>query len=214
MEKREIFVLISISAIIILCLIFISNFTGNIIQETNLFSQSSIIQETDQFSNIDSPHWTHMPLTYSVQDNCNKDKITKAMNLVEQSTNQAVSFNQVESNADITITCQNLDNCYEKKQVRRWFWIITTEAVCEHEAGIAKITKMRANKILKADITLVNIKEKQSNCTDAELHELLHILSYEHSKNNESIMYPEASPECKEYIDKDIADDLIKKYSK
>ena len=203
MNKREIFIIILILAVAIASILFINNFTGNV-----------IIQGADEFSQTNSPHWTHMPITYTLQNSCDKGKVARAMQNLADSTKKAVSFSHVISNADITISCSTLNNCYQNKTTKVWFWIITTEATCEHDAGEAQITKMRGNKILNAKINLADIKEKPDNCTETEIHELLHVFDYPHSESNESIMYPEATASCTEQIDPEIASDLIQKYKR
>lgn len=199
MEKREIFIIAIVSLVILIFFLY-ARFTGYIVKE-------------DEFPTTKEMHWTHMPLTYSIANGCDNQKIEKAINKLQAETNYAVSFKRAEKNADIEITCSYLKNCYENKTERRWFWLITTEAICEHETGSTKITKIKRNRIMKAKIQLTIIKEKQDNCTETEAHELLHAFGYNHSQNNESIMYPERKG-CNEDIDSDIVNDLIKKYKK
>jgi hypothetical protein len=87
-----------------------------------------------------------------------------------------------------------------------------TEAICSHETGTAQITKIKGNRIIHADINLVST-ERNENCSETEIHEILHAFDYQHSKNNESIMYPEkAAGICNEKIDQNIIEDLASKY--
>jgi len=187
--------LVFLALLIILLINF--KFTGN------------IITETDNFSHLTGLHWTHMPLTYSIKNCENPDGIKKALSLITSQTNNAVYFEE-SINADIQFACSQLKDCYQNKTERRWFWIATTEAICEHEAGTAQITKMKINKILNAKINIIETG-KEDNCSETQIHEILHVFNFQHSQNNESIMYPEKnSMQCNELIDKDIIAKLEK----
>lgn len=200
MDKKEILAII-IVLLISVFLVFFSSLTGNTILE-------------DNYSHINGSHWTHMPLTYTINKNCNNriDNINQAIQILENSAADKISFKEAANNPDINLSCSFLDNCYENKTRRSWFWIITTEAICSHETGTAQITS-RGNKIIRADINLVST-EKQENCSETEIHEILHIFGYQHSENNESIMFPvKDSSKCNEKIDSSIIKDLVNKYS-
>lgn len=203
MDHKKAFMLFLVLILVIaaICLLSVKSIIGN------------ITKETDPFSQINSSHWTHMPLTYSIDINCDnlRENIMKSLRIIENSTNRTVYFKEA-SNPDINISCSQIENCYEKKIERRWFWIVTTEAVCEHESGTAQITKMKGNKIINAKINLFSLS-KEDNCPQTEIHEILHVFDYQHSTNNKSIMYPEKLGGCNEKIDKDIVQDLIAKYN-
>ncbi len=171
-----------------------------------------VVMQEDSFPNTNSPHWTHMPVTYSIENCKNSETIKKAFSEIQTQTANSVQFAEAE-NPDITISCEILENCYQNKTERRWFWIITTEAICEHEAGTAQITKMKRNKILSAKINLKET-EKPDACSETAIHEILHTFDVSHSEDPESIMYPEkVSDNCNEKIDSEIIDELVQKYN-
>lgn len=170
----------------------------------------NIITETDDFSHLSELHWTHMPLTYSIKNCENPENINRALTLITSQTNNSVYFEE-NNNPDIEFSCLDLENCYTNKTERRWlFWIVTTQAVCEHESGSAQMTKIKGKKILKAEIKLIDIG-KEDNCSETIIHEILHVFNFQHSQNNESIMYPEKqSMQCNELIDEDVINELSK----
>ena len=209
MGKKEFIISMIVLAVTIFLLSLAGTFTGR-----------AIIQ-TDEFSHVKEPHWTHMPVTYSISGECTEEPaIRNAFKIIENSTDSVVNFKEIKDNnknteSDIKILCSFVENCYEKKQETRWFWIITTEAICEHEAGEAQIKRLRGNKILQAEINLKQIPEIQENCSEVVIHELLHTFNYEHSENPESIMYPARNKEiCNENIDPWVSLDLIEKYKR
>ncbi len=201
--KRNVLLAITIALIIISAIIFL------IFRTTP--TGKAVMQE-DSFSSVNSPHWTHMPLTYSIKNCKNQETIKTALFQIQAQTDDSVRFQETE-NPDLKISCEILENCYQNKTERRWFWIITTEAICEHEAGTAQITKLKRNKILNAEINLKET-EKPDNCSETAIHEILHTFGFQHSESPESIMYPEkVSDSCSEKIDAEIISELMQKYS-
>jgi|GEM_PF-3059170 len=66
--------------------------------------------EKDAFSSATQKHWAHMPITYQRInyggcDGVQFDKIADAFNIIEKSTEGAVSFVEVEQNPDIKLVC-------------------------------------------------------------------------------------------------------------
>ena len=155
-----------------------------------------------------------MPITYKIEKGCEDkiEKINHAMEIISNSTGNAITFKESDS-PDLKISCSFLENCYENKVERRWFWVVTTEAICQHEAGTAKIDKIKGDKIIQASINLVKI-EKEDNCSENEIHEILHTFGYNHNDNPESIMFPEkAASFCNENIDENLIEDIINTYA-
>ena len=202
MEKKMLIPLFSITLLIATVLIFRASPTGK------------VVMQEDSFPRVTSPHWTHMPITYSIKNCNNSEVIYNAINKLELETDKSVYFQEAD-NPDIEISCISLENCYQEK-IRKWFlWIITTEVICEHESGTSKITKMKGNKIIKAEIDLVEIPGKEDNCSATELHEILHAFDYGHSEKPGVLMSPESIPgECNDNINAEIIKDLINKYKK
>jgi len=154
--------------------------------------------------------WNHLPVTYEFVDKECKlyqaQRFRSAVAEIEETT--PLQFTEVSNNPDISIRCTLLDDCYEEKvDIDREKGIITTtETICEHAAGLAQITETQAHIIKKATIEFFGFAgfaesgyaKKPSgfsigDCghTTTEIHEILHVFGFEHSPDNESIMYHE-----------------------
>lgn len=201
----------------------------------------------DEFYFLDKLHWTHMPITYFVvnEEECGSyevNKIKKAFREIENATNSVVYFKKIDRPADIDITCSFLENCYEYKvDIRKEEGVIYRyETICAHEKGIAQITKIKGNKILKADIELIGLAGFAEttgkgasgfyigSCghSTTEIHEILHTFGYGHVDDESSIMYYKEDAvgytiqergEClgsKKYIDEEITKDLVNLYGR
>ena len=197
----------------------------------------------DTFYHVQKPHWTHMPISYSIlnEKECGlyeATRIKRAFSDIMLATNNSASFQKVNNSADIEITCTFLENCYTTSVEITNEYVIRYETICGHRLGLAKTT-VEGNRIINANIELAGLagfaetkREGPSGfyvgtCghTTTEIHELLHAFGYGHSEDNNSIMYSEADTfglttqkpgACqgsKRPIDKDIAEDLVSTYS-
>ncbi|MBW2982243.1 hypothetical protein KY343_05160, partial [Candidatus Woesearchaeota archaeon] len=201
----------------------------------------------DEFYSADKLHWTHMPVTYFIinEEECGDyetRKIIKAFDEIENATDGAVYFEKTDKPADIDIHCSFLEGCYEynvdirEEEGRIYKW----ESICSHEKGVARITKIKGNKILKAEIELIGLAGFAEttgkgasgfyigSCghSTTEIHEILHTFGYGHIDDEDSIMYFQEDAvgltiqeegQCigsKKYIDEEISEDLIDIYSR
>jgi len=201
----------------------------------------------DEFYGAGKLHWTHMPLTYFIvnEKECGSyevNKIKKGFDAIENATNGVVRFEKTDRFADIDIYCSFLEGCYEYKvDIREEEGVIyRQETICAHEKGIARITSVKGNRILKASIELIGLAGFAEttgkgasgfyigSCGHAttEIHEILHTFGYGHIDDPKSIMYYKEDAvgltiqeqgQCvgsKKYIDEEISLDLIRTYSK
>jgi hypothetical protein len=207
--------------------------------------------DSDSYRHISEAHWTHMPLKYFIvnEEECGTyetNKIKRGFKEIIEATNSVVDFEQIfnSKDADITLKCSFIENCYEKKidiEDHGDYYIKTEwEEICDHKKGVAQITEYEGNKILKAEIELIGLAGFSEttykgmsgfyigSCghTTTEIHEILHTFNYGHYNNSESIMYymedgvgytVQGVGACigsKKQIDDFIVKDLIKTYTK
>lgn len=168
--------------------------------------KESAEEERDMFSSTDKPHWKHMPLVYKFNEErlCEdeqKKRIKSAFQEVEKETKNIINFAEGD-NPDIIISCYH----YKKE----------SEYFLNKTIGEANI--FRDNNII--DKAIINLYQVNDSCNlpSKEIHEILHVFGYQHTEDENSILYPEEN--CKDrvdeefIIDKDIIKGLIEIYGK
>lgn len=155
-------------------------------------------------------HFTILPISYSFdkENQCygiKLNQVRESFDILEKETNGIMIFNESKYDGDINISCM----LYE-----------------DIEGGSAGIGGSEfyegERKILKGFVELYEIGEDYVDCEsypNTALHEILHVLGFDHINNKESIMYPgddEYALDEKEYcqkIDKKIVECLKNIYS-
>jgi hypothetical protein len=182
-----------ISIIIIALLIFLG-FELNLLyknwprESKELKIQSNSIEE-NQSSKKESQltyfsqnlRFNHNNISYNIDSACSLEKrnrMIEAFSVLSRET-QIISFNEADKNSDILVSCsdaeiQNDENLF-----------------ISGEGGPSKyINNTIYPVILKGRIFLY----KESNCGSpiVEVHELLHVFGFDHSKDKSDIMYPKS----------------------
>ena len=161
----------------------------------------------DSFLNASGLHWTHMPVTYSFEDNysCGEIEpnfIRRAFDNIQKETNNVVSFKEVLEDGDITINC------------KKDFNLNATQGT--YQVGDATITELEGNKILKGKLNfyIVPGTVHAGSCSYAEIevHEILHTFGFNHNYESYNIMNPVESY-CPTHLNKDILDTLLSTYT-
>ncbi len=115
-----------------------------------------------------------------------QDDMVRAFGIIQNRT--VLKFYPVNSNADITVTCD------EKVVVDENYFVAG-------EGGPVNITQSGSFNVIRSGKILLL---KESNCPNPNIaiHELLHALGFNHSQNENNIMYPVTT--CDEAISDDI----------
>jgi hypothetical protein len=128
--------------------------------------------------------FSYKNISYKI-DGCTlqkKDEMLNAFDLLSENTN--LEFYQALENEEITISCD------DKNRIEGGLFIAG-------EGGPVNITKTKNfNVISKGNIIL--IKESKCPTPNVALHELLHVLGFNHSENSNNIMYPISN--CKQTL--------------
>jgi hypothetical protein len=131
-------------------------------------------------------------------DNCpsgKKDDMQRTFDIISNKT--LLSFYNVENDEEIYVICDS------RNKIEEGLFIAG-------EGGPTNITKTsNFNVIKKGTITL--IKESKCQNPNIAIHELLHVLGFEHSSNPNNIMYNFSS--CGQEISQDIIETINKLYS-
>jgi len=144
--------------------------------------------------------FNHNSITYLITSDCNKEKRSKmleAFSILEEETG-ILSFIEVGEDADIEISCSDVE--IQKDE----------NLFIAGEGGPSKyINNTIYPLILKGRIFLY----KSSSCIAplVEMHELLHVFGFDHSKDKKDIMYPNS--DCSQELKQKYIQSLKELYS-
>lgn len=179
----------------------------------------------DAFSHTNETHWSHMPLTYNYDEECEfkltllngtyikiKDEevigqIERGLEFINERTNGAITFKKIgEEFPDIMYVC-DLSN---RKDYTNDFEFVP-EYYTEELLGEAQIyTYSNTNLFAPGEVYLIRLGEEV--CADTKpiivIHETLHMLGLEHRNYLGDIMHPTIREDCKAEISKNHIDYL------
>jgi len=146
--------------------------------------------------------FNHNEISYYINPECSSEKELKmkeAFNFVEDETEILSFYSDFEDNADIVIGCSK--DSYEKEE----------NVFVGGEGGPTKIINSSMSVILRGKILLYD--EDRSRCDRPllEIHELLHVLGYEHINDENDLMYPYL--DCDQELNQELMSHMIEIYS-
>lgn len=176
--------------------------------------------DNDQNSNLNQEHLyeynykQETPITYSfnvieeeytgkktICGDFKKDKVRLAFEKIENATENTLIFKEVEEESDIEIWC-------ERKKVTDFDGITYTM-----DLGLATVGILGEK--IEGNITFYGGGEKDNlyYCTDTELHEIFHVIGFDHNDYPSSLMNPMNDAYfCTIGIDNYIINDIIYYY--
>ncbi len=189
----------------------------------------------DNFSKVEGLHWSHMPISYYIYEECGEYEISRmeqAFDKIQADSYGVITFEKHNSSvvSDIEVKCSFLENCYKKMS--------HGDSICSHDLSKVQLD-IKGNIITKAKIELIGLAEFAEtthkvpsgfvNVTcgylNRELHALLRAFAYPENSNSDSIMYVLEGffPGQEQYdirnctgnakeIDLDILSDLVENY--
>jgi hypothetical protein len=164
----------------------------------NTNSNFSLSNNSVKMQFYDNMRFPHENLSYSIEEGCTLKKrsdMVSAFEIIRDKT--ILDFYPVDGGEDIFISCQN------KNKVEDGMFIAG-------EGGPDKVVRgENFQVILHGEILLI----KDSVCPrpNVAVHELLHVLGFDHSDNENNIMYPVSK--CKQTIGEEIINKINKLYS-
>jgi len=150
--------------------------------------------------------FNHNSISYTIDSACSEEKKNRMIEAFNELSDKVgiISFYSVIENPDIEISCSE----DEKTSVDEDYFIAG-------EGGAKEIIQTdRYNIITNGIILLYWNPHGAVNCdwSNIELHELLHVFGFEHSKDENSLMYPYLES-CEQRLAQSIIDDLKELYS-
>jgi len=166
---------------------------------------SNLSSEVKQF--YSSMKFNHNSISYNIDSACNVEKTNRMIEAFNELENKVgiISFYSVSQNPDIEVSCSE----EEKHSIDEDYFIAG-------EGGAKEIIQTeRYNVITQGVILLYGDPHKASKCKwpNIELHELLHVFGFDHSEDENSLMYPYLES-CSQRLDEGIISDLKHLYSK
>ncbi len=138
-----------------------------------------------------------LTISYKIED-CplgKKEDMERAFDIISNKT--VLEFNSVESDEEIIVTCDSRNK-------------LEGNLFIAGEGGPTNITKTSNFNVIKKGQVLL-IRESQCVNPNVGIHELFHVLGFDHSPNPDNIMY--GISKCNQEIGQDIIDTIDNLYS-
>ena len=151
--------------------------------------------------------FNHNSISYKIDPACSNEKKERMLGAFKELEEKVgiISFYSIFENPDIEISCSES----EKKSSEKDFFIAG-------EGGAKEIIQTgRYNVVTNGIILLHGNPHEFYECEwpNVELHELLHVFGFDHSQDENSLMYPYLKS-CDQKLDESIINDLKELYSK
>ena len=164
-------------------------------------SQIKVIVEniTNHSQFYQKMRYSDRAITYKIEKNCDDKKrrdITEAFSILSSKT--VLTFASEMNNSQIVFLCSEVASTPEQK----------THFIAGEGGPTEIINTTLYYLILSGKVALY--RPEKCNETKVALHEILHALGFDHSSNNESIMYP--ITDCSQKLDQYIINDINEIY--
>ncbi len=175
-------------------------------QDIGLATLRGNSEEVPQFH--ENMKFNHNRISYEISFSCSDEKrerILKAFNEISTSV-ELISFYESLGNSDIFISCSGESE--NNTEIGEDFFVAG-------EGGAREVIQTgRYNIITNGTVLLYDNPHGFIKCDwpNVELHELMHVFGFDHSKNQDSLMYPYLGS-CDQRLDSSIISELKRLYS-
>jgi hypothetical protein len=197
--------LILIAFAIIIYFIYLNFPTGSekVELDVETLPELEIVEESEQF--FPKMKFNHNSISYMLDSACSQEKRNRVIEAFDELSSlvSSISFYEVSTNPDIEVVCSE----YSKKTPGDYF--------VAGEGGAKEIIQTgRYNIITEGVIILHGNPHGFYECewANIELHELIHVFGFDHSSNENSLMYPYLSS-CDQKLDSSIINMLKELYA-
>ena len=183
------------------------NVIMNNIPQTTIQDNSSFLEIKQFHSNM---KFNHNNLSYSIDLNCpdfKRQRMIGAFNYLSEEISY-ISFQETFDNPDIYVTCSEIEKLTPESDSPKDFFIAG-------EGGAKEIIQSgKYNIITNGTISLYKSPHGAIECDfpNIEIHELIHVFGFDHSKNKNSLMNP-LLDSCDQLLDPIILEELKRLYS-
>jgi len=151
--------------------------------------------------------FNHNDISYNIEDSCDDDKTSNIIGAFERIKDKVgvLTFYEVPIDGDIEIICSD-DNKHRP--------IGGSDFFIAGEGGARQIIQTgRYNIITNGTVLLYGNPQEAVECSwpNVEMHEILHVLGFNHSTNENSLMYPYLNS-CNQKFDEVIVNALRRLY--
>lgn len=162
------------------------------------------IGEVKQFySNM---RFNHRTISYDIEDECSGEQVVRMIRAFDEIEKwvSALRFQEVEFGGDVEVICSE-----EKVNVgsgKKYF--------IAGEGGAKEIIESGESYVIVEGIIYLFDNKKSIKCDypNVEVHEILHVLGFDHSDDKRSIMYPFLTS-CSQKLDEGLIDELNRIYA-
>lgn len=152
--------------------------------------------------------FNHNNISYKIGEDCLNEKKSRVVSAFDQISSEVgvISFHSTAEAPDIQVLCSK-DERYEPLE--------KTDFFIAGEGGAREIVQtMRYNVINNGIIFLYDNAHNSPECNwpNIEIHELMHVLGFNHSADSKSLMYPYLES-CSQKLDSSIITELKRLYS-
>ena len=143
-------------------------------------------------------------ISYNIDNSCSQNKminLLQAFNFIERESGLIRFYESPAENADITAECNETQLGNE----------VIKEYFIAGEGGPTLIVNTSQFYVIEKGKVLLFYNRTDCNNYNIELHELLHVFGFDHSRNINSIMYPTSL--CQQVVTNDILTELKRLYS-
>ena len=150
--------------------------------------------------------FNHNSISYEIDPSCGAEKRKRMKEAFGELSSKVGNIGFYEGGDDIKVSCSEESEKLEKKANREFF--------IAGEGGARQIIPTGRYNVIMEGIILLYGDEKEIKCEwpNVELHELLHVFGFEHSQDEDSLMYPYLHS-CSQKLDESIIQDLGELYS-
>jgi len=139
-------------------------------------------------------------ISYLIDNSCNSNKRSRMLDAFSIISNRTSLVFYASENPQVEVRCEENQTNFKPG-----------EYYIAGEGGPTLLINTSLFNIIEKGEILLLYKKESCDASNVEIHELLHVLGFDHSQNNESIMFPTVA--CNQVITLDILKEINRLYA-